>query len=257
MSIRVFSAAAFAAAASFTLVTLLAGCGVTDTQAYKSSRRFYYSYVNTPAKLDLSDPSTLSEADSRLVTRIAGLDQQLTNLERAMDGMSQPPDSATAQSFAQRFPWLSGMVLIDPQGAPLAGTQMMKQLDFQPLLEVAPDAKVRDLRAHIQDNPLGPEVMLARPFLTGENLKFLFVVTFDFRALLRYAQTREDLLVRTADLVLWGGENISTLDSVPWAEVLHKRSYGRERDGNRVDTWIARYLCDIPIVFATPATDAE
>ena len=145
MRIRFVSTAALAAVASFGLILPLSGCGLTDTQAWKSSRRFYYAHVNTPAKLDLSDPAGLSRADSRLASRLMAVDEQLTGLERALEALGTVPDQAAVDELLRRFPWLSGLTLTDAAGAVIAAEPAMslKQLDSTPLLEPAPESTPR------------------------------------------------------------------------------------------------------------------
>lgn len=261
MRMRFVSTAALAAVASFGLILPLSGCGLTDTQAWKSSRRFYYSHVNTPAKLDLSDPASLSEADSRLAVRLMAVDEQLTSLERALEALGSVPDQAGVNDLMRRFPWLSGLTLTDATGGVLAAepAASLKQLDFSPLLEAAPEASPRALRASVQDTPLGPEVLLARPFLAGSELQALLVASFDFRSLLPYVATPGDLVVRTPDVLVWSGDlyyDDTPLAGTDWTVLLAKRSHGvlGSASGKSASfVWLARYLGGQPLVFATPA----
>lgn len=261
MRIRSFSTAALAAVASCALVLPLSGCGLTDTQAWKSSRRFYYSHVNTPARLDLSEPGSLSEADSRLATRLMAVDAQLTDLERALEALGGPPDQAGVEALMRRFPWLSGLTLVDSSGTVMASLPpaLLKQLDYTRLLELAPKESPRALRADVQDTPLGPEVLMARPFLNGSEMHSMLVATFDFRSLLPYVSTPGDLIVRSPDVLLWSGDlyyEETALGGVDWPELLRRKSYGTltgktGASGNMV--WMVRYMGGLPLVFATPA----
>lgn len=259
--IRFFSTAALAAVASLGLMFPLAGCGLTDTQAWKSSRRFYYSHINTPAKLDLEDPARLSSADSRLATRLMAVDEQLTGLERALEALGTTPDQAAVDGLLRRFPWLSGLTLTDATGSVLAAAPAisLKQLDFSPLLEPAPATSPRALRASVQDTPLGPEVLLARPFLAGSELRSLLVASFDFRSLLPYVSAPGDLVVRSPEVLVWSGDvyyDDTPLAGVNWTETLAKRSHGTLRAASGTTgtfVWLARYLGEVPLVFATPA----
>ena len=261
MRIRFVSTAALAAVASFGLILPLSGCGLTDTQAWKSSRRFYYAHVNTPAKLDLSDPAGLSRADSRLASRLMAVDEQLTGLERALEALGTVPDQAAVDELLRRFPWLSGLTLTDAAGAVIAAEPAMslKQLDYTPLLEPAPESTPRALRAAVQDTPLGPEVLVARPFLVGSELQALLVAAFDFRSLLPYVSTPGDLVVRTPEVLVWSGDLFyedTPLAGTDWNALLAKRSPGIVEPASGESgsfVWLVRYLGGRPLVFATPA----
>lgn len=261
MRMRFISTAALAAVASFGLVLPLAGCGLSDTQAWKSSRRFYYSHVNTPARLDLSEPASLSEADSRLAVRLMAVDGQLTGLERALEALGAAPDSAGVHDLLRRFPWLSGLTLVDATGSVLAAepAASLKRLDYTPLLEAAPETSPRALRATVQDTPLGPEVLLARPFLAGSEVQSLLVASFDFRSLLPYVSSPGDLVVRSPEVLLWTGDlyyDDTPLAGTDWTALLARRSHGllapaSGQSGSFV--WLVRYLGGQALVFATPA----
>lgn len=53
---------------------------------------------------------------------------------------------------------------------------------------------------------MGPEVLVARPFLVGSELQALLVAAFDFRSLLPYVSTPGDLVVRTPEVLVWSGD---------------------------------------------------
>ena len=254
MRIRPVSPAALALAAVI-VMPCLGGCSLTDSQAWKSTRRFYYTYVNTPETLDVSDPATLPENESRLASRLMAVDGQLTSLEQALDALGMVPDSAAVGELLRRFPWLSGLTLVDPAGAILAAEPpiSLKQLDFTPLLESPPDSSPRALRAVVQDTPLGPEVLVARPLLIGGELQALVVASFDFRSLLPYASAPGDLVVRTADIPLWSGGEAGSLAGVDWSAEIAKRSRGVVRAESGSFVWLVRYMGGQPLVFATPA----
>lgn len=255
MRIRPVSPAVLALAALIWLMPCLGGCGLDETQAWKSTRRLYYTYVNTPATLDVSEPATLSETDSRLASRLMPVDAQLSSLEQALDALGGVPDGAVVNELLRRFPWLSGLTLVDPSGSILAAEPpvSLKQLDFEPLLECPPDTSPRALRAVVQDTALGPEVLVARPLLIGGELQALLVASFDFRSLLPYASAPGDLVVRTADILMWAGDEAGPLADVDWGAQIAKRSHGVVRADSGAFVWLVRYLGGQPLVFATPA----
>ncbi len=157
--------------------------------AYKSTKNFYHTYVNRPATLDIEDRTVLDSPDERLVHHVMAIDEELSKLEKALDALAAPPDLEGAGELMRRFPWLSGLALVAPDGVLGASIPQipLKQVDYSPLLEIAPKTLPRDLRASVQETPLGPEILLARPFLQADNLQVLLVASFDFRALLPFA----------------------------------------------------------------------
>lgn len=242
--------------AAFSVLLLpLAGCGVSDTGVWKEGRRMYYTHVNTPAQIDLSEPGTLDKADQRLVSRMMLVDAQLTSLERLLDSLPAQPNEEMLADMLRRFPWLTSILLVDPAGTVLGGVPALpvKQLDYTPLLEPAPKTSPRAIRASVQDSPLGPEIMMARPLFDGTTMTGLVVATFDIRSLLPYVDNASAIIVRSPDVLLWSGDlhyNETPLASVNWAEAVRKHSYGSEGSKGQRFSWLVRYVGAIPFIFA-------
>lgn len=234
----------------------LAGCAQMNS-AYKETKTFYHTHINRPSKLDVEDQTVLEKPQRDLVQSIMPIDEELTKLEKALDALASPPDAEGAANLLRRFPWLSGLSMVAPDGtlgASIPGTPL-KQLDYTPLLELAPKALPRDLRASIQDTPLGPEILIARPFLQEDQLQLLLVATFDFRALLPFASSPGDFIARSADVLIWSGnfDYASTpLASINWEEYLKEHSDGLLSNDKGTMMWISRYIGGKPVVFAAP-----
>lgn len=236
----------------------LPGCStLTETTAWKTTSSFYYTHINRPVKLDLTSAEALPEGESKLASRLMALDWQLTGLERTLEALGGFPDQNTADMLLRRFPWLSGVTILDGDGNVFASVPsiQLKQLDYSPLLTVPPKSSPRALRACAQDTPLGPEIMLARPLMREAEPVGFFVATFDFRSLLPYADTAGDIVARAPGVTLWSGEHMydeTPLAAVNWDEVLRQRSYGEVgKDGDAM-VWIVRYLGGMPLVIASP-----
>jgi hypothetical protein len=187
------------------------------------------------------------------------LDAQLTELEHALDSFSSPPDQSGAENMMRRFPWLSSLLILDEQGQLLAAMPPVgiKPLDFQPLLDPAPRMAIRDLRGNVQDTQLGPEILLARPFLKGSEVQVYLVATFDFRSLLPFVSAPGDLIVRDPDTLLWSGDvyyNDTALAGVNWQALTRKQSYGVTGNASSKYAWLVRYLGNVPLIFATSAS---
>ncbi|WP_294486569.1 hypothetical protein [uncultured Mailhella sp.] len=234
----------------------LSGC-MQVKSAYKETKTFYHTHINRPSTLNTEERTVLEKSQRDLVQSVMPIDEELTRLEKALDAMATPPDAEAAASFLRRFPWLSGLSMVAPDGtlgASIPGTPL-KQLDYAPLLELAPKALPRDLRASIQDTPLGPEILIARPFLQEDRLQVLLVATFDFRALLPFASSPGDFIVRSGDVLIWSGDMdyaSTPLASINWTEYLKEHSDGILSNENGSMMWISRYIGGKPIVFAAP-----
>ena len=239
------------------LVLALPGCSMVEGY-YKDSKKFYYKHINTPATVDITDRTVLEDDERGLAQRMMALDNELIRLEKALDAFATPPDGQGAAELLRRFPWLSGLAMVAPDGTLGASIPPvpLKQLDYTPLLTTAPKALPRDLRAFVQDTPLGPEIVLARPFLQEDQLQLFLVASFDFRALLPYVSSPGDLVVRSADTLIWCGDvdyEASPMGKVEWASLLKEESSGELSNESGSMVWVTRYLGGKPLVFATKA----
>ena len=236
---------------------VLPGCTYFEGQ-WKDTKKFYYTHVNRPEHVDITDRTVLEGKESSLVQRMMLLDGELVKLEKALDAFATPPDGESAATLLRRFPWLSGLAMVAPDGTLGASIPpvQLKQLDYTPLLETAPKALPRALRSFVQDTPLGPEIVLARPFLQDDQLQVFLVASFDFRALLPYASSPNDLVVRSADTLIWCGDidyDASPMAKEDWPSLLKEESYGELSNENGNMIWISRYLGGKPLVFAAKA----
>ena len=233
----------------------LPGCAQVH-DAYKSSKNFYHTHINRPETLTIDDKVLLEDPEQKLVRRVMPIDEELTRLEKSLDALASLPDSDAANAFLGRFPWLSGLYILSPSGsleAAIPGAPL-KQLDFSPLLEVAPKTLPRNLRSAVQDSPFGPEVLIARPFLQEDTLVAILVAAFDFRALLPFTTSPGDMIVRSPETLLWSGDldyASTPMADVEWEKVLKRKTNGRlSKDGSSM-LWVTRHIAELPLVFAT------
>ncbi|MBR3881392.1 MAG: hypothetical protein IKJ34_07360 [Mailhella sp.] len=241
----------------FTTLLILPGCTSLDS-TLKESKRLYHTYLNRPTSLDISEPVVLEDSERGLVQRMMAVDEELTRLEKALDAFATPPDGEGAQNLLRRFPWLSGIAMVAADGTLGASIPSvpLKQLDYTPLLELIPKALPRDLRSFVQDTPLGPEIVLARPFLQEDQLQALLVASFDFRALLPFVSSPGDLIVRSPDVLIWSGDAMydeTPLAKIDWTTHLKEHSHGEISNENGSMLWVARYIGGKPLIFATKA----
>ncbi len=238
------------------LCASVSGCTQAHN-AYKSTKNFYHTHINRPEKLKMdTDEVLLEDPEQQLVKRVMPIDEELSKLEKALDAMASPPDAEAAGAFLGRFPWLTGLYMVAPDGtlgASVPGAPL-KQLDFSPLLTIQPKTLPRDLRSSVQDSPFGPEILIARPFLQEDNLVVLLVAAFDFRALLPFTAAPGDLIVRSADTLLWSGDidyATTPLADIDWKKHLETHTDGIISKDKKSMLWVTRHIAETPIVFAT------
>lgn len=241
-------------------LVFLGGCTTLDS-TWKTTKALYGEYLNPPAKINYEDKGVLNDAETRLASRMVGIDIQLEQLERYLQNADKPPTGESVAVLFQRFPWLSGLAAVDVSGEVLAQEppMPMKELDFARMLEQTSRGELRGVRGLVEDTPLGAEVMAAIPIYSNADLMGLLVAHFDMRALLNYTSGAEDLVVFAPQGMLWPGRFV--VDATPlvgqdWAEITRGATQGTvsNKDGSFI--WIARFLGTQPIIFATPAEGA-
>ena len=240
----------------FLILSLSSLSGCTQMKgAYKDTKNFYHTHINTPSTLDTENRTVLESSQRSFAQNIMPIDEELTKLEKALDALATPPDAQSASSLMRRFPWLSGLAMVAPDGtlgASIPGTPL-KELDYTPLLELAPKALPRELRSSVQNTPLGPEILLARPFIQEDQLQVLLVASFDFRALLPFAASAGNFIVRSQDVLIWSGDmdyESTPLASIDWPNYLKEHSDGTVSNEHGSMMWFSRYLGGKPLVFA-------
>lgn len=239
---------------------LLSGCASGSIEGgWKSTKSFYYSHINTPANINYDDKGDLAEDESALSRRMNGMENQLRSLERVMLNSDRAPSPETVSAMLGRFPWLSGVLLLDVSGEVVAQQPMpMKTLDFKPMLELTGRGNdLRGLRGFVQDSPLGPEVALGIPVYRNAEMLGLFIAHFDMRALLRYGEEAGDLVIVSPDVPLWSGRYV--FDSTPlsgqdWKSLSAGNSVGKVSNDNGEFLWLSRYIGAYPLIFSVPTS---
>ncbi len=246
-----------AVAALVGAVSLLGGCSTLE-QSWKSTKSFYYTYINAPATIDYEEKGTLSDAEARLAARMVGIDIQLEQLERYLQNADRPPTGESINTLFTRFPWLSGLAAVDPAGNILAQDppSSMKPLDFTAIAQAeARKGEMRGLRGMVYGTPLGPEVMVGIPVYVDSEMKGMLVAHFDIRALFSYTNGTEDMVILAPEGVLWPGKfdlSSTPLANEDWAAVTRDTTRGIVSNSNGEFIWLARFIGKQPIVFATP-----
>ena len=152
-------------------LVLLGGCSTWDS-TWKTTKALYGEYLNPPAKINYEDKGVLNDAETRLASRMVGIDIQLEELERYLQNADRPPTGESVAVLFQRFPWLSGLAAVDVSGEVLAQEppMPMKELDFPKMLEQTSRVGLRGVRGLVEDTPLGAEVLAAIPIYSNADL---------------------------------------------------------------------------------------
>ncbi len=229
--------------------------------SWKYTTKQYRTYLNTPATLDMEATGNCENYEIALGDAVLELDGELEKLIRAMENSDRSPDQDWVMQLMRRFPWLTGVALADKDGKVMARhpEYFMKEFDVTPLLSPDPKQRINSLRAYVQKTPLGPEIYLANPVFSGEELRGLIVVYFDPRALVSLSRDPGSFMLASPEGVLWAGK--FTPESTPvgkenWAELLLHKSCGLIGGSGSEFFWTTRYLGNLPLVYAIP-TDTK
>ena len=238
-------------------VLFLVGCRTPQTvkDAWKGTRSYYYEYLNTPAKIDMDDKGNILDYQAALGSSIADFDMRLQELERAMQNSDQRPDANWARTMSGRFPWLSGIALTDEYGFPQAHIppHFAKSFDINPLLEVDPKQQIKDLRAFVQNDPLGPEIYIGNPVYIGADFKGIIAVHFDPRALLARTGDAAKVIISGPNGIIWPGIYVAEatpIAHVDWVERVKSEVYGVEKNNLGSFYWVCRYIGNLPLIYA-------
>ena len=223
--------------------------------AWKSTKSFWNTYFNQPAKVDYDEKGNLSPQALELSNSMIGIDVEFTKFERAMMNADKPPTKEWVQTFFNSFPWIGGFAGVKNDGTILGQEPEtpLKELDFIPLLYEDKKQNSRALRGDVQYTPLGPEVLVATPLYDSTEFKGVVVAHFDMRSLMQYSSSPENIVILTPQALLWPGKYdfaSTPLAGVNWDEVVAKNSSGTCSNANGSFYFMIRYLGNIPLVFA-------
>ena len=239
----------------------LAACEPNQTvkNVWKDTKAYYYEYLNTPAVLELRDTSEYQDHLLVLGSGMAEVDEDLRQLSRVLDDSDRGTDTAWALAILKRFPWLSGLAILDADGAILARVPeySLKEFDASPLLEEDPKQRRSNLRAYVQENPLGPEIYLGKPVYVANEQRAVVLVHFDMRALLAHHRKAAELVVATPEVMLWPG--IYEIEATPlpeadWASLVKSNVVGTLSNNNGSFYWSYSFLANLPIIYAIPSS---
>lgn len=226
---------------------------------WKGTKGLWNTYVSPPASVDYEDKGDLAPEAIALSRAIMGIDVELGKLERVMQNADRPPTQEWLSGLFASFPWLNGFAGVRYDGTILGQepADSLKQLDFIPLLYEDKKQSSRALRADVQPGPLGPEVMLATPLYDGMDFLGIVVAYFDMRSLMRFSEQPQDIVALAPGALLWPGKYdfaATPLAGVDWAKVVRESTAGTCSNSTGTFYYLVRFLGNLPLVFATPAS---
>lgn len=222
---------------------LCSGClAITDSQTYKDTKKFYYTYVNKPAVVDYT-VAEISPIDSRLTKTFAKMDKELTQLERALDGILDITNVQAITNLFSQFSWISHVYALSPEGEVLGAipSYVPDNANFAYIQDR--EIKAREILAEIQENPLGYEIVLFRPYMMSGEIQAFLAVTFDPKSLLPYVGDPSHVMFLSEQAPFWTGDFYydDTPFALDWAQELKSKSYDTVSNDAYEGTWIVRY----------------
>ncbi len=235
----------------------LVGCRPPQTvkNAWKETRTYYRDYLNTPASLDLDDKGDAKDYQAVLAAALADFDMQLRNLERMLQNSDRNPDPAWVTKVTTDFPWLAGLALTDNEGHPMAQVppSYAKPFDVGSLTTVDKKQLRKDLRAYVQEDPLGPEIYVGNPVYSGDDFKGLIVVHFDPRTLIARTADPANIIIACPGGIIWPGSfdaQATPIAGVDWADKVKSNAYGTVSNDRGTFYWVTRYVGNLPLIYA-------
>ncbi len=240
------------------------GCiGRQDVKnSWKFTTKQYRTYLNKPAKLDMEYTPTTSDYENVLVESVFEIDRQIEKLVRAMENSSKDVGEEWVFNMMDEFPWLSGVALVNNLGDVVSKYPDFSPvpLDFKPLIAEDPKQSLHALRTHVNNYIFGTEIYIASPVYIDQEFRGLVVAHFNPKSLLTYSPDPGIFMVASPSGILWAGDFGGTdnpIAEAEWERILLNNSKGYMKKDNSEFYWIARYIGNLPIVYALPVDIAE
>ncbi|THB68731.1 MAG: hypothetical protein D6E12_05960 [Desulfovibrio sp.] len=273
-----------AALAAVICMAVLSGCNELK-RAWKYTTETYVEYLEPVPTVDLDTDSLGNEEERRLSRLLLPVDRPVQEMMQYLDGTDTLPESEWIGTLFERFPWISGVMLVDKFGNAQFRhpSTSLKPVDLdavlalgvpelaegeEPQMIVGPDGEPMErqpwddhrMRAMVQGSDLGPEVYVAYPFFQHFLFEGLTVVHFDPRRLLDYCPEPDDLIILAQGEVVSAGSHEAAatgLAAMDWESVTVDQTDGWYSDGATEYYWIARTLGSFHLVYAAPAEELE
>ncbi len=237
------------------LAFFAAGCSGNQTtrDAWKYTVKQYKSYLNTPASLDMDAKGDGEDYQFALGETARDIDRELTGMMRAIENSGRDVDAEWVFDVMQRFPWLTGVALVDGEGKVIAHYPEYAGKDFDPtpLLQADPKQGMAALRGYARQEGDHTSIYVGNPVFRGEEMRGLVVARFDPRNLLMKSPNPGGFSIASSQGVLWAG-NSGAAGSLNWEEEVRKRSSGHVGSSGSGFYWVTRYVGNLPLVYIIP-----
>ena len=244
-------------------VMVATGCSYSQTvkDSWKFTKRQYYSYINTPADLDLDDKGSASSYQVALGEVVLETDTTLHGFMRAMSNADVAPGPEWVMSMFSNFPWLSDIALVGATGEVHSRfpTENTQALAIAPLLEEDPKQNMLAVRTYASLTEGQQDVYVGKPVYIDGEFRGLVVARFDMANLVQSSSAdMSQIAIFSPHGTLWRGSAapVSGLGDKDWADELLRRSSGYGGSDGSEYYWTTHYLGNMPVVYAI-ATSAE
>jgi len=238
------------AAALFALCLVSLGCGGYSGTLEKSGDLLW------PERADLDKGSQLSGAERRMARIVYPLDTRLQSLIQAARTWEPGTEGADELAgLASRFPWISGALVVDPEGEVQRSRPEGREvrLALGDIVDKARQWRDRELHALYGKSRYGADTVLLTGLYSGGERSGYLLVPFDFSALAEHSPRAEELVAISRGHVLWPGDfgaAAERLAEADWDARLEDGAWGRCRVEDRRFYWLARYIGQQPFVYA-------
>ncbi|MBQ4133397.1 MAG: hypothetical protein IJD04_06680 [Desulfovibrionaceae bacterium] len=232
-------------------------CTQTTKDYWKTTKSYYYEYVNKPASVDLEDMGIYSPGEGYLAETVPPVERTLERFKRTLFSLGKAPADNWMYAFVQRFPWIEGVALIDTHGTVIHKwpSVSLKEYSYGFIAEDTANPELRHLIGHAEETPLGPHVYVATQIMEMAQPAGHFVVHFDPRALFAHVRGAEEFMVAAPNALLWPGMfevSATPVAGADWAELTRSSLSGRVYNENGGFVWYCIMVGTLPMVFAAP-----
>ncbi|NMC49518.1 MAG: hypothetical protein GYA47_08855 [Desulfovibrio sp.] len=234
-------------------LVVLSGCS-TIRNTWKDTRKLYKNYVDVDPSIDLTDEGITDKGLQKLARLFSPVDQRVEMFTRVYYTQDNPPEPEWCAQFMADFPWLSGMAVVNKDGAVRLQEPAvaLRTLDFAPLLELEDRLSKRKLVANATSDDMGGLIYVAAPFFENNEYAGIIVSWFEPRAIAEASPSPEELYIIQPEAVLWDGghpEAAQSLVSVGWPSILKSEVQGEMAIAGTRYVWQSRFLGQMQLLY--------
>ena len=243
-------------------LALSVGCsaGQTVKDSWKYTKRQYYSYINTPASLDLDDKGSASSYQVALGEVVLDIDSRLQSFMRAMNNADVAPSPEWVMQMFSSYPWLSDVALVGANGEVHSRfpTESPQDLVVEPLLAEDTKQNMLAVRSYVHTAEGVQNVYVGKPVYNDGEFRGMVISRFDMVNLVQASAGDMSMVSIFSPFgTLWKGSAAPVgMNDKDWSKELLRRSSGYGGSGGSEFFWTTRYLGNMPVVYAI-STSAE